>query len=350
MDLSIVGVSDRSRYDSYSEQIRFEYSHYPAKAFRAGRATILQRFLDHTDPNGPQPLYKTPLYRFWCNGCAASNLAREIAALAVPELKARTITIGDVPRVAEFIKKNSSMSGDAAAGTVSVRGLPMAAAGQLKISESELQYMAAFNFEFCLMLRIEDESEMMAYLEHERNNSGQAGSQATLDVTARVQEVARSSPPVAAVILTTLTNSEHASMALRGSQDFCGNHLIVHSIVVHKFYRHRGVGTKLLRELCNKAKTVSVSPPKRISVLCPDVPLTTAADESGNATDVGAGAGAKPVPTSPTSFPAEQLIQNFFAKAGFQRVASADGQAPSHTVVGTRGAVVSFVEMSMPLQ
>ncbi|KAJ7489191.1 hypothetical protein FB451DRAFT_1390364 [Mycena latifolia] len=46
LDMGILGES-REAYEKYSQEIRQEYSHYSAEAYRAGRAKVLQSFLLH---------------------------------------------------------------------------------------------------------------------------------------------------------------------------------------------------------------------------------------------------------------------------------------------------------------
>ena len=55
--LSIKSAKDEN-YDSYSRQIRQEYSHVPEEAFRLGRAKILTSFLQEGNP-----LYRTQQFQ-----------------------------------------------------------------------------------------------------------------------------------------------------------------------------------------------------------------------------------------------------------------------------------------------
>lgn len=364
MDLSIVGVSDRSRYDSYGDQIRYEYQHYPSRDYRSGRTAILGRFLAHAAAESDQPLFKTPLYRFWCGANARANLAREIQSLAVPELRARTITIGDVPKVMAFCRSNFTNATPAAAlAAAAASGAPpqppseplsSAALSFFRMSEPEMEYLAAFNFDLCLMLRVEDEAEMMAFLAHERGaSSSSSSSPSSMDIAARVQEVSRASPPIVACVFSSLSDdADVRGASQRTAQDFCGRHLIIHSIVVHAYYRRRGVGSKLVRELINKARTGATSPPVKVSVLCPEPSTIGSAAAAASPTCTGAGpekdfptGGAPPQPSPPT---APSLI-TFFEKSGFERVGT---QTVPVGGVGASGARpgLTLVELSAPLQ
>ncbi|KAG2497277.1 hypothetical protein HYH03_004861 [Edaphochlamys debaryana] len=74
-DLSVLG-GDRTAYDTYAAGIRQEYGGlYDTLSYAAGRAAVLQRFLDR-----PR-LYFTAWARARLEGPARANLAREIAAL-----------------------------------------------------------------------------------------------------------------------------------------------------------------------------------------------------------------------------------------------------------------------------
>ena len=74
IDLSIL-AAPADRYDAYARQVREEYAHVPEAAFRAGRATILRRFL------AAPALFPDPgLAAIW-EAAARDNLARGIAAL-----------------------------------------------------------------------------------------------------------------------------------------------------------------------------------------------------------------------------------------------------------------------------
>ena len=74
IDLSILGA-EPAAYDAYAAAVRAEYAHVPEPAFRAGRARVLQAFLD------APTLYADPSFRDRLETRARANLAREIAAL-----------------------------------------------------------------------------------------------------------------------------------------------------------------------------------------------------------------------------------------------------------------------------
>ena len=74
IDLSILGA-DPQAYDAYAGQIREEYSHVPAEAFRIGRAAVLHKILE-----GPA-IFPDPAFRDRYEAAARSNLDREIRAL-----------------------------------------------------------------------------------------------------------------------------------------------------------------------------------------------------------------------------------------------------------------------------
>ena len=62
-------------YDAYARAVREEYDHVPDQAWRAGRAAVLQRFLD-----GPV-IFPHPGFRDAHEAQARANLAREIETL-----------------------------------------------------------------------------------------------------------------------------------------------------------------------------------------------------------------------------------------------------------------------------
>lgn len=74
IDLAVLG-GDPADYDAYAEGVRQEYAHVPDAAFRAGRARVMQRFLD------ARAIYPDPAFRARLEVRARSNIAREIAAL-----------------------------------------------------------------------------------------------------------------------------------------------------------------------------------------------------------------------------------------------------------------------------
>ena len=74
-DLSILGAPS-AVYDRYVVNIRSEYAHVPADAFRTGRSVILQRFLNR------DRLFFTEAGAVRFEAQARENLRRELAALA----------------------------------------------------------------------------------------------------------------------------------------------------------------------------------------------------------------------------------------------------------------------------
>ena len=74
IDLSILGA-DRQTYDAYAAQVREEYSHVPAEAFRIGRAAVLRKILE------APAIFPDPAFRDRYEAAARSNLDREIQAL-----------------------------------------------------------------------------------------------------------------------------------------------------------------------------------------------------------------------------------------------------------------------------
>ena len=74
IDLSILGA-DRQAYDTYAVQVREEYAHVPAGAFRIGRAAVLRKILE------APAIFPDPAFRDRYEAAARSNLDREIQAL-----------------------------------------------------------------------------------------------------------------------------------------------------------------------------------------------------------------------------------------------------------------------------
>ena len=74
IDLSILAAEPRA-YDDYAQAVREEYAHVPQEAWRAGRAAVLQRFLD------APVIFPDPEFRASFEAQARANLAREIASL-----------------------------------------------------------------------------------------------------------------------------------------------------------------------------------------------------------------------------------------------------------------------------
>ena len=75
IDLSIL-AAEPARYDGYASAIRREYAWVGEAEYRAGRAKVLQSFLQRP------LLYVTTACRFRWEDAARSNLEREIASLA----------------------------------------------------------------------------------------------------------------------------------------------------------------------------------------------------------------------------------------------------------------------------
>lgn len=74
IDLSILGAAPAD-YDAYAQAVREEYSHVPEAAFRAGRASVMQHFLQ------APVLFADPDFRARLETMARENIAREIRAL-----------------------------------------------------------------------------------------------------------------------------------------------------------------------------------------------------------------------------------------------------------------------------
>jgi len=75
IDLSILGA-EPDRYKAYARAIREEYAHVPEPAWRAGRAAVMQRFVD-----SPR-LFPDPDFAARLDAPARANIREEIAALA----------------------------------------------------------------------------------------------------------------------------------------------------------------------------------------------------------------------------------------------------------------------------
>lgn len=74
IDLSILGA-EPDRYDAYAAAIRYEYAHVPEPLYRAGRAAVMERFLEIP------ALYADPEWATRYEAKARDNIAREIASL-----------------------------------------------------------------------------------------------------------------------------------------------------------------------------------------------------------------------------------------------------------------------------
>ena len=75
IDLAILGAAAPD-YDAYVDQVRQEYAHVPDAAWRAGRARVMQHFLD------APVIYPDAGLRDRFEAQARTNIAREIASLA----------------------------------------------------------------------------------------------------------------------------------------------------------------------------------------------------------------------------------------------------------------------------
>lgn len=73
-DLAVLGAGE-ARYRRYADAIRREYAHVPDAAYRAGRATVLEKFLAR-----PR-IFRTDALFLEAEAAARTNLANEIAAL-----------------------------------------------------------------------------------------------------------------------------------------------------------------------------------------------------------------------------------------------------------------------------
>lgn len=73
-DLAILAASDE-RYAQYAAAIRQEYIHVPQAEFCAGRAEVLQSFLDRST------IYRTPYGQLHWETAARANIASELSAL-----------------------------------------------------------------------------------------------------------------------------------------------------------------------------------------------------------------------------------------------------------------------------
>ena len=74
IDLSILGAPPAA-YDEYAAAVRAEYAHVPDAAWRAGRASVLERFL------AADAIYPDEGFRKSFEAPARANLERELAGL-----------------------------------------------------------------------------------------------------------------------------------------------------------------------------------------------------------------------------------------------------------------------------
>lgn len=77
IDLAVLGGAPAD-YDAYAAGVRAEYGFVPEPAFRAGRARVMQHFLD------AEAIYPDPAFRARLEAPARANIAREIAVLTAP--------------------------------------------------------------------------------------------------------------------------------------------------------------------------------------------------------------------------------------------------------------------------
>lgn len=75
IDLAVLGGAPAD-YNAYAAGVRQEYAHVPQDAFRAGRARVMQQFLD------ARAIYPDPAFRSRLEERARANIAREIADLS----------------------------------------------------------------------------------------------------------------------------------------------------------------------------------------------------------------------------------------------------------------------------
>ena len=75
-DLAVLGA-DPATYEAYARGVRREYAHVDDEAWRAGRATVLQGFLDRAAIYHTAPMQA-------CEARARANLAAELAGLRAP--------------------------------------------------------------------------------------------------------------------------------------------------------------------------------------------------------------------------------------------------------------------------
>lgn len=74
IDLAVLGEAP-AVYDAYARAVREEYAHVPEPVWRAGRARVLQRFLD------APVIFPDPEFRAAREARARANLARELETL-----------------------------------------------------------------------------------------------------------------------------------------------------------------------------------------------------------------------------------------------------------------------------
>lgn len=74
IDLAVLAEAPPA-YDAYARAVREEYAHVPEQLWRAGRARVLQRFLD------APVIFPDPAFRAAREARARANLARELQTL-----------------------------------------------------------------------------------------------------------------------------------------------------------------------------------------------------------------------------------------------------------------------------
>lgn len=206
LDLGIL-AADRERYGEYMKQIREEYSHVPADAYRAGRTQVLTTFLS------TNPIYKTAHFRGLWEERAKINLQWEIAVLRATSLRSRKMTIGDKAAAISFERRERMKD----------------VFTQMK--DEEIEHAIAMNYNLCLCCRDTESGQLIAQ------------------------------------VLTTRTTDERCSIEARLANDIMGDHLLIHSIAVAKDFRRRGIGTSLLKELLDAAEQGDLGI-GRISLIC----------------------------------------------------------------------------------
>jgi predicted metal-dependent HD superfamily phosphohydrolase len=77
LDLSVLGQSP-AHYEAYAVAVRAEYAWVEAPAYRAGRARVLQSFLER------ERIYRTPVLHAAWESAARTNLQNELATLVAP--------------------------------------------------------------------------------------------------------------------------------------------------------------------------------------------------------------------------------------------------------------------------
>ena len=205
MDLAILG-SDRERYAKYMSQIRQEYIHVSLPDYQKGRTKVLEKFLE------AKYLFKTDFFREQYEEVARHNLKWEISVLRLPEMKSVSLTIGDAKEVISFENAHQKEL-------------------LLRMTDDQIRHAIAFNYEWCRAYR-------------DINNK------------------------IIAQVMCTRTNQTNCELEFRLQHDVGGKHVLIHSLVTHREYRCRGLGTSLLKEVIARFYGES-SAPERVSLWCP---------------------------------------------------------------------------------